>query len=164
MTPDVYHLLYNPGGLQYRQLLEVIRQISATFSLKGGDASAIVAELAPWQIGEASHGIRMFRAEREAVDILAKSSSALNDWRGPAKPHDLTFWRRDGTWSLIMISEYGLNRLALSEAEAAEVSRVLEEGALYHLDPNDMRPSEEVDAEVNAAVSKLQARLTGGTP
>lgn len=61
-----------------------------------------------------------YRLTQESSRILLGAASVLDDWRHPALPEDLSFWREDGsTWFVLISHEHDAYfELTLEERES----------------------------------------------
>jgi hypothetical protein len=118
-----------------------------------------LAVFAPWvkPDGGLSTG-RRYESNAINIEKLQHLSISLGSPGSNAQLRDLAFWRDDGTWILMALSDNGLYRLQLSAAESAELLSFVSAGGTYRLDPDDERPSTEVDAEIDAAVAAFEQK------
>lgn len=140
-----YELLLPVTGSSYLGLLDWLARHSRFFSLVvrrnlglSGSAEDLLARLAPFLVDsrEASEwpGTRLlgetarvflYRAEREAMRVLAERSFSQGSWLQPDLPEDLAFLRAPEDPTFFSIVHEGYSALRLTPAEVLELRREL---------------------------------------
>lgn len=140
---SVYDITTSVEGVAYRQVIDLVAELSSTFGLMLRSAPSdllesgrtVLRQLEPYLesreavgswpgsqlYGDMTYDRYLYVVEAASVQVLIRSASRLFDWVNPRLPEDLHFLRADGSTVLGMVAQEDDAWLELTNHEYDEL-------------------------------------------